>query len=154
MSTALVIPILARWMHILAAVVAVGGTFFAWCALAPSARETLDDESQRRLWSAIRTCWQRITHTCILFFLASGFYNYLLITRFNHRGQPLYHALFGIKFLIALPVFALAIALTSQRPWANPIQSRSRTWTGVLVVLAVAVVLVSGVMKNIPPPLQ
>jgi len=32
--------------------------------------------------------------------LISGLYNYLAVTRVQHAGQPLYHMLFGIKFLL------------------------------------------------------
>jgi uncharacterized membrane protein len=140
----------ARWAHILSAIVAVGGTVFARFVLMPAAAQTLDDDAHGNLRLTLTARWQKIIHVCILLFLLSGFYNYLAITRFQHVDQPLYHMLFGIKFLLALAVFVLAVGLTSNKAWAAGLRANARRWMALLVVLAVAVVLLSSVMRGLP----
>ncbi|GMU93976.1 MAG: hypothetical protein AMXMBFR4_30340 [Candidatus Hydrogenedentota bacterium] len=150
MSTSITVALIMRWAHIFSAVIAVGGTIFMRFVLMPAAQATLDDAAHARLRAALIGRWQRFVHTCILLFLVSGFYNYLAITRFEHEGQPIYHMLFGIKFLLALAVFALAIALTSLKPWSEKMRNNSRAWLVVLVALAAAAIVLSGYMRALP----
>jgi len=144
------VPLLMRWMHILAAITAVGGSIFLRFVLIPSAERVLDEATHAKLRASVIGRWQKLVHLCILLFLISGFYNYLLITRHDHAGQALYHALFGIKFLLALGVFALAVALTSLKPWSQGLRAKAKTWIVVLLAMALAIVLISGNMKQLP----
>jgi uncharacterized membrane protein len=150
MTSNLLLPVLMRWIHILAAITAVGGTLFLRFVLLPAASRALSPEDHVRLRETMIGRWQRIVHACILAFVVSGFYNYLAITRFDHEGQPFYHALFGIKFLMALCVFALAVILTSKRPWPEALRANMRFWGALLAGAAIGVVLISGVMKVMP----
>lgn len=149
MSVAL-LPLLMRWMHILAAIVALGGSIFIRFVLMPSAQQVLDDTKHAELRTAVIRRWMKFVHTCILMFLVSGFYNYIVIMAPAHKGQSIYHMLFGIKFLLALVVFALAVALTSLKPWSEKLRANAKLWLGVLVVFAVIVVGISGYMRAIP----
>ena len=115
MPKEMILPLIMRWAHVLAAIVAVGGSIYMRFVLMPVAASVLEEEPHKRLRAALTRLWQRFVHACILLFLVSGFYNYLAVTRLNHVSQPLYHALFGIKFLLALGVFALALILTSNQ---------------------------------------
>ncbi len=146
------VPLLMRWMHILSAITAVGGVVFLRFVLIPAAERVLDESTHAKLRDAVIGRWQKLVHLCILLFLISGFYNYLVITRHDHAGQALYHALFGIKFLLALAVFGLAVALTSLKPWSQALRAKAKTWLLVLVVLALGIVLISGTMKLLPKP--
>ncbi len=139
-----------RWAHILAAVTAVGGVLFIRFVLMPSAAAVLDEETHQKLRAAIMKRWQHIVHTCILLFLVSGLYNYLAVTRFLHDDQPAYHMIFGIKFLLAIVIFALALGLTSTKGWAKVFQEKPKMWTTLLAVLAIAVIALSGVLRNLP----
>lgn len=144
------LPLVMRWMHILAAIVALGGSIFIRFVLQPSAKQVLDDKTHADLRAAVTRRWMRFVHTCILLFLVSGFYNYLAIQAPAHKGQSIYHMLFGIKFLLALVVFALAIALTSLKPWSAKLRANAPFWLGLLIALAVVVVGISGYMRAIP----
>lgn len=142
--------LLMRWIHILAAVVAVGGSTFMRLVLMPAAAETLDDEPHQRLRQAVMRRWRVFVHAGIGLLLLSGFYNYLAVTRFDHKGQAGYHALIGVKILLALAVFALAIGLTSRKSWSETLRRDARRWLGLLVALAMAVVMIGGVLKWLP----
>ncbi|MBX7258401.1 MAG: hypothetical protein K1Y02_18705 [Candidatus Hydrogenedentes bacterium] len=150
MSEIHLVPLVMRWMHILAAITAVGGVTFLRFVLIPAAERVLDDSAHAKLRESVIKRWQKLVHLCILLFLVSGFYNYLMITRHDHAGQALYHALFGIKFLLALGVFALAVALTSLKQWSAGLRAKSKTWLAVLFIMAVGIVLISSTMKQLP----
>jgi hypothetical protein len=80
--------------------------------------------------------------------LLSGLINFVrIVQRYDFPEGSLYHMLFGIKFLLALAVFYLASALAGRSHLAQRLQSRERVWLSWTVVLAVAVVLLAGVMK-------
>ena len=145
------LPLVMRWIHILSAIVALGGAIFIRFVMMPSAQQVLEDETHAKLRAAITRRWMKFVHTCILLFLISGFYNYLVVLRPIHDGQAIYHALFGIKFLLALVVFALAVALTSLKPWSEKLRANAKFWMMLLVVLAVIIVGISGALKFIPP---
>lgn len=144
------LPLLARWAHILAAVVAVGGAIYLRVVLLPAARATLGAEEHDRLRAALMPRWRAVVHTCIALLLVSGLYNYLVLMRPEHVGQPLYHAVFGVKFLLALAVFTLAIGLTSSGSLFAALHARRARWLSVLVALAVCVILLSGVLRALP----
>jgi uncharacterized membrane protein len=145
------LPLIARWAHIFAAVAAVGGIFFLRVVLLPSMSATLADEGGERLRDAVLRRWAKVVHTCIALFLISGLYNYLVIMVPAHEGQSAYHMAFGIKFLLALVIFFLAIALTSSRTWAAPFRTRSVQMQGLVLILMVVVILISGYMRALPP---
>jgi len=150
METELILPIIMRWLHIFAAIIAVGGIIFQRFVLMPAANAALGDDIHDQLRAKVVGRWQKFVHVCILLFLVSGFYNYLVLTAPMHEGQSLYHALFGVKFLLALVVFLLAIVLTSRQGYAERFRKNAKLWLGLLALLAIIIVLISGVMKNIP----
>lgn len=142
-----VLALISRWTHILSAIFMLGGTFFLRFVLIPVASVVLDETTHGHLRQAIRNRWKRFVHVFILLFLASGLYNYLAVTRFQHEDQPLYHALFGIKFLLALVIFALASMLVGRSGAAQKLQANGPLWLGIVLVLAVAVSMIGGYMK-------
>jgi hypothetical protein len=110
----------------------------------------LSAEEHDRLRTPLLKRWKIVVHSSIAIFLLTGFYNYLAVTRFRHEGQGLYHGLFGLKFCLAIVVFALAIALTSRGEVFAPVRANARLWLAVLVALAVVVVMLGGVLHTIP----
>jgi len=150
MDTVELLPLIMRWLHILPAIVAVGGIAFIWLVLSSAIRHTLEEEQANQLRERIKGRWKRIVHVSILLFLISGIYNYFRALWGDPAPPALYHMLFGIKFLLALGVFFLASALNSSREWAAQFRKQTWVWTGVTLVLAVVVVLVSGYMRLIP----
>ena len=83
--------------------------------------------------------------------LVSGLYNYFVVTRHHHSGQALYHALFGVKFLLALAFFFLGSVLTGRAKVFDRLRERAPVWQGVMLVLAALIIMIAGVMKFIPP---
>lgn len=144
------LPLVARWVHILSAIAALGGSIFIYFVLNPVVQLSFPEPDRERLRANLMRRWRIVLHTAILLFLLSGFYNYLAITRLQHQGQAIYHALFGIKFLLALALFFVAIALSGKSAMAERFRANYRRWTGVVVSLGVAIVLISGLLRALP----
>lgn len=149
MTIDFLLPLIMRWIHIFSAVLVVGGiVFYRWVYL-PAVEKVLSPEDQEALRVPLMKRWKPIIHPPIILFLVSGFYNYFAVTRLLHEDQPLYHALFGVKFLLALPVFALVIIDTSTMAWSEKLRKSGRLWP-LLTVLALVVVAIGGYMRVMP----
>src|SRR5690606_8931127 len=91
--------------------------------------------------------WSKIVAGAIGFLLVSGLYNFMLtVTQF--RVPSWYHMVFGIKFLAALAIFAIASVLVGKTPAAEALRKNARLWLNVNIALAVLVVCLSGVLRT------
>jgi uncharacterized membrane protein len=143
-----VVGLLFRWMHILAAVTAAGGTIFMRLALLP-AMATLGDEPRKKLHEQIRSRWLVPVIVSIAFLLVSGLYNYVvMIQRYDLRALKFYHPLIGTKILLALGVFFIASALVGRGKATEPMRANRKFWLTLNAVLVVIVILISGVLRT------
>lgn len=140
------VAVLSRWVHIGSAVVVVGGSVFLRYVLMPAAAE-LPEAEHNALRGRLMQTWKKVVHTGILLFLLSGFYNYLVVALPQHRGDKLYSALIGIKILLAFVVFFFAIALTGRSKATELFRKDARKWLTVNILLAAAVIGISGYLK-------
>jgi uncharacterized membrane protein len=143
-----------RLLHIVGVIVAVGGSVFVRFALVPES-DTLTDGDRRVLHERLRARWSRFVQLAILFLLVSGLVNYILFVR-AAKTWPLewretyltaYHMLFGVKFLLALGVFALSSILTGRSAGTQKIRDNPRPWLSLNLTMALAIVMISGVMR-------
>jgi uncharacterized membrane protein len=148
MTTDFIIELLFRWMHMFASIAAVGGMIFQRVALVPALGE-LPDDLRLRLHAAMRARWARVVQGSILFLLVSGLVNVVRIIQ-NFELAPYYHALFGVKFLLAFGIFFIASMLTGRSDNAQRFQRNARYWLTVNLLLAVLVIGLSGVLKTAP----
>lgn len=143
------IALVLRWMHIVPAVAAGGATLFARIALLP-ALATLPDAERSRVKEAIDRRWRMVVMACVTLLLTSGTANFVMYQAPAHRGQPIYHALFGVKFVAALVVFFLASALSGRSAALASFRAKGRLWTGVTATLVLLILVISGVLRNLP----
>ncbi|NDC54704.1 MAG: hypothetical protein EBZ74_10565 [Planctomycetia bacterium] len=167
MDTTSLVTLLLRWAHVLAAIAALGGLAFARFGLVPALAE-LDAATRDRIHDGIRRRWLPWVIGAITVLLASGLANFLL---FNARvkADPAfwggtwmrdtsYHALFGVKFLIAMVMFYFSSALVGRGAGTQWVRDDRAKWLGVTLALGIVVVLISGWMRqlhtgpNAPPP--
>jgi uncharacterized membrane protein len=152
------LSVVLRWAHVLAAITALGGFLFARFALLPAA-EDLGKETADRLHAGIRRRWLPWVIGAITLLLASGLTNYVLMIRRVKDAPELwggdwmrqtgYHGLFGVKFLLAMIVFYLASGLVGRGAGTQWIRNARRQWLSVAVGLGVAIVLISGWMRQL-----
>jgi uncharacterized membrane protein len=147
--------LLLRWIHIFAAITAVGGTVFMRYALVPSV-QVLPDDARKTLHDKVRSRWAKIVMLCIAFLLISGFINFFLFmgdtrtppwAEWKASYHKLYNMVFGIKTLIAFVIFIIASALVGRAKAFEPIRKNAKMWLTVNVVLAMIVVALSGVLR-------
>ncbi|MFN7921086.1 MAG: hypothetical protein U0Q16_13380 [Bryobacteraceae bacterium] len=127
MDAADVVALVSRWVHILSAVTLLGAMFFARVALVPA--------SQTGLLARFRG----VAGAAIAGLALSGLYN--LLTK--AAVPPGYHAIFGVKFLLALHVFAVAWLSTGQ----GADDSKRARWVTGVMFSGIAIVLLSGVLR-------
>ena len=140
------VNLVSRWLHILAAITAVGGTIFARFVVVPSL-EPVDAEQRTALHAAMRARWSKLVAAAIGFLLLSGLYNIAYISM-EYELPPWYHPLFGIKFLLAFGIFTLASLLAGKTPAAENLRRHQKMWLNVNIVLAVLVVCISGILRT------
>lgn len=144
-----ILPTLFRWLHIGPVIISIGGAFFMRFILLPSTGESLPDPQRQQLRAAVMGRWRKVVHICIGLILVSGLFN--VYHAIVVVGKPvMYHMLFGVKLLAALGVFFIASALVSRSEAFARMRADSRKWLGVLIGLAALIVILSGVMKNLP----
>ena len=141
MDTEFFLSLISRWAHIGCAIVLTGGSAFIWLVLQPLLKDENPDLHDR-----IRNRWKRFVHPGVLIFLISGIYNYVQALP-GHKGDSLYHALVGTKILLALVVFVLACILVGGKPATQKIRDNARQWLGVTLLLAIAIIGISGFVK-------
>ena len=143
------VALVLRFLHIAPAVIAGGATIFARIALLPGLG-ILKEAERLAVKEAIDRRWRVIVMMCITLLLVSGIANFVLYQAPVHKGQSLYHALFGVKFVAALIVFFLASALSGRSSALASIRANSRLWAGVAAMLVIAIVLISAMLRSIP----
>lgn len=145
MNDLFVVDVISRFIHVATAIVMVGGTVFMRYVLMPAAAElsqTEHDQLRQRLLAR----WKRVVHSGIGLFVVSGFYNFFQALP-KHKGDSLYHALVGTKVLLAFIIFFIASALVGRSAAFEKMRQQRAKWMGVIVLLAAAIVGISGFVK-------
>lgn len=146
MSGQMIVDLISRWTHVGAAIILLGGAVFTRYVLL-SAAGKLDEASHETLREAVRNSWKKFVMIGIGLLLISGFYNYLVVARPKHSGDGLYHALMGVKILLAFAAFFLASALAGRSQALAPIRRNPARWLSILVLLSALVVGIGGFLK-------
>lgn len=139
------VQLVGRWAHITSAVLLLGGYAFYGLVLRPLARRAAD--GGEALLAEVNRVWGRFVHPLVAVAFVSGVYNFY---RRMYLTKGLYHGLFGVKLLLGLAMLALASALVGRSKLFAPVRARAGGWTTGLLVLGMAAVVVSGMMRYIP----
>lgn len=122
-----VIAIPLRWLHIASMTTLLGGIIFWRLVLARAGVE----DSRGALVEKLAAAFRPLVFLSIGGLLFSGIVNYISVP--GH--SKLYHAVFGVKMLLALHVFAVAILMVQPE---NPRRTRLATGTmisGLIILL-------------------
>jgi cytochrome bd-type quinol oxidase subunit 2 len=130
-----VIFVIMRWMHIASVATLVGGMIFG-CMVMAQAAAGLSPESRESFMDRAAAFYRPLVFSAMGGLLISGTYN--IITNPGHT--PLYHMLLGIKLLLVMHIFAVAILIS--RPH-NPRRTRMMTGAAIsgLVIIAISAYL-------------
>ena len=119
----LLLTVIMRWIHISSMATLIGGIIYGRLVMAP-ASSSLAADAQEALGDHAASHYRPLVVASMIGLILSGLYRYF--TTPGHR--PLYEALFGIKMLLVLHVFAVALLIVKPR---NP--RRTRMMTGVMI---------------------
>src|SRR5689334_3795043 len=117
MADALIV--LFRWIHIASMATLVGGILYARMVMMGSAA-TLAPDAQEAFQQQAAARYRPFVFAAIAGLVLSGIYN--LLTNTGHT--PKYHMWLGIKFMLVLHVFAVALLITQPK---NPRRARMMT---------------------------
>jgi len=147
-SLYVLVPI--RWLHILAATLAVGVPIYVRFVLMP-AMQGLDDAARTTLREASAKRWRIIVYICIVIFLATGFYNYLVVQRWQHivdeSMKKRYHMLLGIKILLAFAAFFISSAVAGRSAKLANFRTNAKMWVTVLILIGLTIIGLSAGLR-------
>lgn len=152
MESVMLLGLVLRWIHILAAIALMGGAIFQRFALLPAAA-TLPDDAHQKLRAELRGRWAKLVMMAAGLLVVSGFVNFgLLVVNYNLDKSELpgrlYHMVFGVKFLLALVVLYIASLLAGRSALAERARQNARGWLTLNLVLATLVVGLGGVLRQ------
>jgi uncharacterized membrane protein len=134
----LVIDVIMRWMHIASAATLIGGMIFGRGVMSQAAAG-LSPETRESFMDRAAGFYRPLVYTAMAGLVVSGTYN--ILHTVGHT--PLYHMLLGIKLLLAMHVFAVAVLVTRAH---NP--RRSRMMAGA-AISGLAIIAIAAYLKNI-----
>lgn len=129
--------VLVRWMHIASVATLVGGLLFARLVMSP-ALAGASVEVRGPVMERAAARFRPLVLMAMALLTGSGVFN--ILTTPGHR--PLYHIVLGIKLLLVLHVFAVALLVV--RP-AQP--RRERLITGAMIS-GLAIMLISAWLRR------
>jgi uncharacterized membrane protein len=133
-----VINVLMRWLHISSVATLIGGMIFGAFVMTAAAGG-LSAEARESFLDRAAALYRPLVYAAMAGLLISGSYNILTIP--GHR--PVYHMLLGVKLLLAMHVFAVAILIG--RPH-NP--RRGRMMAGA-AFSGLAIIAISAYLRHI-----
>jgi len=145
MDAMTMVDVASRWLHVGLAIVLLGGSVFMRFVLIPAA-EQLPESEHAALRERVLARWRKLVMIGIGILLLSGFFNYFRQMA-PHKGDGLYHALMGIKILLALAVFFLASALAGRSAAFESLRQERKKWLLITILLGFAVVALGGFLK-------
>ena len=134
-----------RWLHVIPAIVMVGGVIFMRCCLVNSNAT----ESGTSLFDAqeqTRKRWGRLVMLSTLLILGSGLYN-AAMKAIGFELSMVYNVLLMLKIVLALTIFFLVATLSGRSDRAKQFRQREAHWLNIVIVLMLAVVMIAGYMK-------
>jgi hypothetical protein len=141
------ISLISRWMHILPAVVMVGGAIFTQLVLCPS----LDgNDPENAVKQQVKRKWSKVIMICASLLLLSGLYNTMTIIRAEEPPEGMYHGLLGLKIILVFSIFYISSMLAGKSDAALKFQEKEAMWGKLNMYAAIVVVLLAGGMRMVP----
>ena len=133
-----VIYVIMRWLHISSVATLIGGMIFGRVVMTQAAGG-LSPESRESFLDRAAVLYKPLVFAAMGGLVVSGLYN--IFTNLGHT--PLYHMLLGIKLLLVLHVFAVAILVARPK---NP--RRARMMAGA-AMSGLGIIAISAYLRHI-----
>ena len=139
------VQLLSRVLHILGAIILVGGLFYIRTVLSPAGVEAC--------FAGRRAVWAKWVGIATFLLLGTGIYNFLVINNLakadGGKLEPTYHMLFGIKFLLGLVVMFIAAILSGKTSLAEKFRANLGLWLNLAWFAVVAIVVLAAMLRTL-----
>jgi uncharacterized membrane protein len=139
-----------QWLHVLAAVLAVGGVFFLRFILCPALKKLPADQVgvKPQLLKPVAQRFRVVIHSSIAVLLLTGIYR---LAKSWHllKGWQTYQTLMGVKILLAAILFTIAFKLTKPGDQPNYFQRNRDVWLLANFVLGAVIILLSATLRRL-----
>ena len=139
----------SRILHIVGAIILVGGLFYLRAVVMPAAAPA-DAAETDRLFGGRRAAWAMWVGIATLLLLVTGLWNYLQIIRMHEKLDPSYHMLAGLKMLAGVALFFLAALLAGRSAAAQTLRQKFRFWLTTCLILGILTVVLGSVLRSYP----
>lgn len=140
-----IIQLISRVLHILSAIILVGGLFYIRTILSPAGVDAC--------FADRRVIWAKWVGIATAFLLLSGIYNLIMVlkqARLDGIEIPTtYHILFGAKFLLALMVMFIAAILAGKTEAAERFRGRMSKWLNIAWLSSMAIIVIAAVLRTL-----
>jgi uncharacterized membrane protein len=143
------IMLVSRVLHILGAIILVGGLFYVRFIVSPTIASPGTAPADQ-LFGGRRAAWAKWVGIATALLLITGIWNYLQIIQQHEKLASPYHMMAGLKMLAAIALFLLAALLAGRTAAAEAIREKWRLWLNVCVILGVVTVILGSVLRSIP----
>jgi uncharacterized membrane protein len=144
--------LLSRILHILGAIILVGGIFYIRTILSPAA-EPVGTEQADSYFGGRRASWAMWVGVASFLLLATGLWNYMRFMKTYELAKS-YHMVLGIKMLLGLALMFVAAVVAGRSPLAVKFRQKWRMWLNVCLILGVFIVALGAVLRTHPRPLK
>jgi uncharacterized membrane protein len=144
--------LVSRVLHILGAIILVGGFFYVRAIVTPATVAHAAPEASDRAeeyFSGRRAAWAMWVGVASFLLLATGFWNYFRFMKSYDLAKS-YHMVIGIKMLVGIALMFVAALLAGRSPLAQKFRQQWRVWLNVCLVLGVIVVALGSVLRTYP----
>ena len=138
-------PTIFQWIHVISAILGLGGMGFLLLILIPSLR-VLTPEQRDALSKAIASRFRWVTWSAFVLLLLSGLY----LVRRSYWEEQWGSAWTFLALKIALSFFLFGIVLGLTVPFRlfEPLRAHRRIWLLVAFIMGVVVVLISAYLRR------
>jgi uncharacterized membrane protein len=134
-----------QWIHVISAVIGVGGMAFLLFVLMPSLG-ALDPEQRGLLAKQVLDRFRWISWSAIFLLLVSGLYSIRQYYWEMAWGKS--WVFLTVKIVLALFVFVIVLALTLPLKFFDRVRARRQIWLSIAFGLAVAVISISAYLRR------
>ena len=141
------LTVIAQWLHVMAAVVAVGGVAFVRFVLLPSI-ESLPDDQRQEMMGAVVDRFRKILWISIGLLLVTGLYHVgIAATNGSLAAKPYLYGLIA-KIVIALVVFKIGFMLTVPGDAFASVKANRKRWLMINFILGMVVILIAAYLRR------
>jgi uncharacterized membrane protein len=141
----------ARFLHIVGAIILVGGLFYLWAVVTPGnaalGPESAGGDSVDHYFGGRRSTWAKWIGFASLILLATGLWNFVSMVTGN-KLHFTYHMLAMLKIILALVLMMLAALLAGRTAAADSMRSKWRFWLTAALLVGIITVALGSVMRT------